>query len=97
MFQLRDLFQFMAILAVFIVSFGIAFQAVISPNQPPSWNVVADVLWRPYWQMYGELFLEDGMGTSFDFTLQYAVYNLDPTFLFLIRLTEPRPLENLFL
>ena len=78
MFQLRDLFQFMTILAVFIVSFGIAFQAIISPNQPPSWNVVADVLWRPYWQMYGELFIEDvtegmGMGLILPHSLQCII------------------------
>ena len=65
--QLKDLFQFMLILAVFIISFGVAFQALLDPNKPPSWNLLVNIIWRPYWQMYGELFLEDstdGMGTA---------------------------------
>ncbi len=30
-------------------------------------ELFADILWRPYWQMYGELFLDDlseGMGEN---------------------------------
>ncbi|ELT91987.1 hypothetical protein CAPTEDRAFT_196769 [Capitella teleta] len=63
--MLRDLFQFILILMVFIVSFGVAFQAILDSNQPPSWTLLVNVIWRPYWQMFGELFLEDatdGMG-----------------------------------
>jgi len=63
--QLTELMKFLIVLVVFIVSFGIAFQAILHPNQPLSWSMLADVIWRPYWQMFGELFLDDvstGMG-----------------------------------
>ena len=56
---MADLFIFFSILSVFIISFGIAFQSILEPNEPPSWNLLADLLWRPYWQMFGELFVED--------------------------------------
>lgn len=58
-FQMADLFQYMFIISVFIISFGIAFQALLDPNKPVSWSLLVDILWRPYWQMYGELYLED--------------------------------------
>ena len=65
--QLTELLKFLLILMVFIISFGVAFQAILHPNQQPSWATVVDIVWRPYWQMFGELFLEDstgGMGES---------------------------------
>ena len=64
--QLTELVKFLLVLAVFIISFGIAFQAILSPNQKPSWSTLGEILWRPYWQMFGELFLDDvstGMGS----------------------------------
>ena len=67
-FQLRDLFYFIVILSVFIVSFGVGFQALLDPHEPSSWYTLVGVLWRSYWQMYGELFVgEDGLGNTFSF------------------------------
>jgi len=62
---LTELIKFLLLLAVFIISFGVAFQAILHPNQTPSWGTLGDIVWRPYWQMFGELFLDDvsvGMG-----------------------------------
>jgi len=64
--QLTELVKFLLVLAVFIVSFGVAFQAILHPNQTPSYSTFIDIVWRPYWQMFGELFLDDvsiGMGS----------------------------------
>ena len=55
----------MAVLMVFIISFGVAFQALVDPNKEQSWELLRNVFWRGYWQMLGEMFLEDsteGMG-----------------------------------
>jgi len=57
--QLTELVKFLLVLGVFVISFGIAFQAILHPNQRPSLTTLGDILWRPYWQMFGELFLED--------------------------------------
>ena len=60
----------MVILMVFIVSFGVAFQALVDPNKEPSWELLSNVLWRSYWQMLGQVFLDDsteGMGNTSDF------------------------------
>lgn len=54
---------FFFILIVFVVSFGVAYTANLYPNSELSWNVLKNVVYLPYWQMYGELFLEDVEGT----------------------------------
>ena len=56
---MKDLVSFMVILSVFTVAFGIAQHAIMYPNEPMSGVLVYRMLRLPYWQMYGELFLED--------------------------------------
>ncbi|XP_050394392.2 transient receptor potential cation channel subfamily M member 2 [Patella vulgata] len=56
--MLTDLFFFFLILLVFIMSFGIAYSANLYPNSQPSWVILKNIMYMPYWQMYGELFLE---------------------------------------
>ena len=63
--QVADVLKFCLILLVVIVSFGIAFQSILSGKEQISWRQLTDILWRPFWQMFGEIFVEDdGMGTS---------------------------------
>ncbi|KAH3872329.1 hypothetical protein DPMN_035544, partial [Dreissena polymorpha] len=57
--MLIDLLFFVGIFIVFLLSFGIMYQANLFPNSPPSWYLLKSVVYIPYWQMYGELFLED--------------------------------------
>ena len=64
--QLEDLKQFVIILLIFIIAYGIALQAVSFPGPGPySKNfgeVIRGIVDIPYWQMYGELFLEEISG-----------------------------------
>lgn len=57
-----DLGYFVVIMAVIIVAYGVAQQAVLYPNTRNLWEAFVGVVNRPYWQMYGELFYEDIMG-----------------------------------
>lgn len=50
---------FLCILIVFILAYGVASQALRFPNSEPDWILLKDVVYMPYWQMYGELFLEE--------------------------------------
>ena len=66
-FQMDDLKQFVIILLVFLVSYGISLEAVMFPGpgqyaRNDTWKSIVGVLEKPYWQMYGELFLEDITG-----------------------------------
>ena len=53
----------MFLLSVFILAYGVAIQAVIDPYRELTWDKFSDVLFQiffmPYWQMYGELSLEE--------------------------------------
>ncbi|RMX42269.1 hypothetical protein pdam_00009856 [Pocillopora damicornis] len=64
--MLEDLKQFVIILAIFIIAYGIALQAVSFPGPgqfAKTWDqVIRGILDLPYWQMYGELFLEEISG-----------------------------------
>ncbi|KAL5018957.1 hypothetical protein ScPMuIL_004679 [Solemya velum] len=62
--MMLDLWFFFLILAVFIVSFGICYRAIIFPNSPANWKLVKDVVYFPYWQIYGELFLDNMEGVE---------------------------------
>lgn len=64
--MLEDLKQFVIILLIFIIAYGIALQAVSFPG-PGKYaksiqQVLRGIVDLPYWQMYGELFLEEISG-----------------------------------
>ncbi|XP_052078843.1 transient receptor potential cation channel subfamily M member 1-like [Mytilus californianus] len=57
--MLGDLGFFIALYALFLLSFGIMYQAILFPNSVSSpWQLIKDVVYLPYWQVYGELNLE---------------------------------------
>ncbi|CAD5115014.1 DgyrCDS4036 [Dimorphilus gyrociliatus] len=62
--MLTDLLFFIAILLVFIVTYGVASHALLFPNTPASWSLLKNVIYIPYWQMYGDLFLDHVEGNS---------------------------------
>jgi transient receptor potential cation channel subfamily M protein 2 len=57
-FQMSDMALFMCILFVFVAGFGIAYHANLFPNAPADWAILRNVFYYPYFQMYGELFLD---------------------------------------
>ncbi len=54
---------FLVILIVIIFAYGVASQALRFPNDTAEWALLKDVVYLPYWQMYGELMLEEVEGT----------------------------------
>lgn len=65
--QLGDLGFFIALYALFLISFGIMYQAILFPNSTSSpWQLIKDVVYLPYWQVYGELNLEQIEGIHYD-------------------------------
>lgn len=57
--MLKDLLYFIIILMVFVVSYSIAAYSVMYPNSELSIVLVYNVMRLGYWNLYGELFLED--------------------------------------
>ena len=59
--------HFVFILLVFLVAYGISLEAVMFPGpgryaRNDTWKSIQGVLELPYWQMYGELFLDEIKG-----------------------------------
>lgn len=59
-----DLFFFMIILIVFIAAFGLASQAILYPNSELSLGLLKEIFRKSYWQLYGELFLDEMEGMN---------------------------------
>lgn len=60
--KLRDLMFFLTILVIFILSFGVAMQSLLYPTLPFSSDTMRQVVYTPYWQIFGELFLDRAEG-----------------------------------
>jgi transient receptor potential cation channel subfamily M protein 2 len=63
-FQIQEIIIFMVLLVVFIVGYGVASQALIDPyrqfDSAQIWPFIANnILFLPYWQMFGELSLDE--------------------------------------
>ncbi|KAH3816210.1 hypothetical protein DPMN_117722 [Dreissena polymorpha] len=57
--MVTDLFYFTAIFLVFYVSFSVMYQANMYPNSSERPFLWANFLYTPFWQIFGELFLEN--------------------------------------
>ncbi|XP_063716344.1 transient receptor potential cation channel subfamily M member-like 2 isoform X3 [Symsagittifera roscoffensis] len=57
--MIQDLAFFLFILFVFLVSYGVALQAIMFPNETSWKKIIQGIFYYPYWQMFGELFLEE--------------------------------------
>ena len=59
LFQAVDMAYFLIIMVIFMLAYGIAQQAILHPQQEASVTLLSQIFFRPYFQIYGELFLED--------------------------------------
>lgn len=64
------MFYIVVIMAIVLLSYGVPRKAILYPHEEPSWTLVKDVVFQPYWMMYGEVYAyeidgkddEDGRG-----------------------------------
>lgn len=50
------MFYIVVIMAIVLLSFGVPRKAILYPNEEPSWTLVKEVIFQPYWMMYGEVY-----------------------------------------
>lgn len=70
LFQVANMFYIVVIMAIVLLSYGVPRKAILYPHEEPSWTLVKDVVFQPYWMMYGEVYAyeidgkddEDGRG-----------------------------------
>ena len=70
--------HFLLIMVVFFLAYGIPQQAILYPNEGPSWSMASRIFFRPYFQAHGELFL-DAPDKSKYFVLIIAEYQVIAT------------------
>lgn len=61
---------------VFVVSYAIASHSILFPNSPLRWSTTIDVIRKSYWNIYGELFLEEIEGDVVRPTCIYTVQRI---------------------
>ncbi|XP_058439983.1 transient receptor potential cation channel subfamily M member 6 isoform X2 [Marmota monax] len=54
-----NMFYIVIMMAIVLLSFGVARKAILSPKEPPSWSLARDVVFEPYWMMYGEVYASE--------------------------------------
>ena len=70
---------FVVILMVFIGAYAIASEAILYPETELSWKLLYHLPRKAYWQIYGELFLEEIEGQEierFFFSLLFLNFTL---------------------
>lgn len=56
--QMIDMLYFVVIMLVVLMSFGVARQAILHPDEEPSWRLARNIFYMPYWMIYGEVFAD---------------------------------------
>ncbi|CAH2294154.1 transient receptor potential cation channel subfamily M member 6 [Pelobates cultripes] len=54
-----NMFGIVVIMAIVILAFGVARKAILSPNESPSWTLARDIVFQPYWMMFGEVYASE--------------------------------------
>ncbi|XP_076821177.1 transient receptor potential cation channel subfamily M member 2-like isoform X1 [Clavelina lepadiformis] len=57
--MMKDLGVFIFIWIIFLFAYGVSSQALLYPNEIEAGKVFEGIISKPYWHIYGELFLEE--------------------------------------
>ncbi|XP_041075479.1 transient receptor potential cation channel subfamily M member 7-like isoform X4 [Polyodon spathula] len=54
--MVSNMFYIVVIMAVVLLSFGVPRKAILYPNEDPSWKLAKDIVFQPYWMIFGEVY-----------------------------------------
>ncbi|XP_062418003.1 transient receptor potential cation channel subfamily M member 7 [Pungitius pungitius] len=54
--MVANMFYIVVIMFIVLLSYGVPRKAILYPNESPSWTLAKDVVFQPYWMMYGEVY-----------------------------------------
>ncbi|KAL8615582.1 hypothetical protein ACOMHN_016159 [Nucella lapillus] len=63
--MVEELMMFIVVLVVFLLAYGVCSQGLLYKKREPSFQVIKDIIQFPYWQLYGEIFLEEIQSNQF--------------------------------
>ncbi|XP_066132497.1 transient receptor potential cation channel subfamily M member 7 isoform X1 [Saccopteryx bilineata] len=54
--MVANMFYIVVIMALVLLSFGVPRKAILYPREAPSWTLAKDVVFHPYWMIFGEVY-----------------------------------------
>ncbi|XP_062860712.1 transient receptor potential cation channel subfamily M member 7 isoform X1 [Trichomycterus rosablanca] len=54
--MVANMFYIVVIMLVVLVTYGVPRKAILYPDSGPEWSLIIDVVFQPYWMMYGEVY-----------------------------------------
>nr|XP_014340312.1 PREDICTED: transient receptor potential cation channel subfamily M member 7 isoform X3 [Latimeria chalumnae] len=54
--MVANMFYIVVIMAVVLLSFGVPRKAILYPEEEPSWMLARDIVFQPYWMIFGEVY-----------------------------------------
>ncbi|CAH0590481.1 unnamed protein product [Chrysodeixis includens] len=54
--MVKNMIYFVVLLLVVLMSFGVARQAILYPDEEASWHLIREIFFQPYFMLYGEVF-----------------------------------------
>uniref|UniRef100_A0A4W3K2L3 non-specific serine/threonine protein kinase n=1 Tax=Callorhinchus milii TaxID=7868 RepID=A0A4W3K2L3_CALMI len=54
--MVANMFYIVVIMAVVLLSFGVPRKAILYPDKEASWELAKDIVFQPYWMIYGEVY-----------------------------------------
>ncbi|CAL9701976.1 unnamed protein product [Knipowitschia caucasica] len=54
--MVANMFYIVVIMVIVLLSYGVPRKAILYPHEEPSWTLAKDVVFQPYWMMYGEVY-----------------------------------------
>ncbi|KAG8440538.1 hypothetical protein GDO86_006327 [Hymenochirus boettgeri] len=54
--MVANMFYIVVIMVVVLLSFGVPRQAILYPNQEPTWVLAKNIVFQPYWMIFGEVY-----------------------------------------
>ncbi|XP_075064039.1 transient receptor potential cation channel subfamily M member 7 isoform X2 [Mixophyes fleayi] len=54
--MVANMFYIVVIMAVVLLSFGVPRQAILYPYEAPSWTLARNIVFQPYWMIFGEVY-----------------------------------------
>uniref|UniRef100_A0A452UP91 non-specific serine/threonine protein kinase n=1 Tax=Ursus maritimus TaxID=29073 RepID=A0A452UP91_URSMA len=54
--MVTNMFYIVVIMALVLLSFGVPRKAILYPREAPSWTLAKDIVFHPYWMIFGEVY-----------------------------------------
>uniref|UniRef100_A0A673AYX6 non-specific serine/threonine protein kinase n=1 Tax=Sphaeramia orbicularis TaxID=375764 RepID=A0A673AYX6_9TELE len=80
--MVANMFYIVVIMAIVLLSYGVPRKAILYPNEEPSWTLAKDVVFQPYWMMYGEVYAYEIDGKDDEPQLMWLTPLLQAVYLF---------------